>query len=286
MDLPGPSDPSPASNVDRAVVQGFGDEWARFDQRSMEEAEARDLFDRYFAVFPWEAVPAGASGFDAGCGSGRWARFVAPRVGTLHCVDPSSQALAVARSNLADRPNCRFHLAAVDGMPLPDGSQDFGYSLGVLHHIPDTHAGLGACVRKLKPGAPFLLYLYYAFDNRPAWFRSVWRLSDAARAVLSHAPFRIKSLACDIIAATVYLPLARTAALAERLGAPVGHVPLSAYRSRSFYVMRTDALDRFGTRLERRFTKDEIAGMMREAGLREIRFFEGPPFWVASGRKG
>jgi methylase of polypeptide subunit release factors len=31
-----------------------------------------------------------------GCGSGRWARFVAPHVGRLHCIDPSS-ALAVAR---------------------------------------------------------------------------------------------------------------------------------------------------------------------------------------------
>ena len=48
-------------------------------------------------------------------------------------------------------------------MPLPDGALDFGYSLGVLHHIPDTQSALRACVRKLKAGAPFLLYLpHYA----------------------------------------------------------------------------------------------------------------------------
>jgi hypothetical protein len=45
---------------------------------------------------------------------------------------------------------------------------DFGYSLGVLHHLPDPRAGLAACVTKLKPGAPMLVYIYYAFDNRPA----------------------------------------------------------------------------------------------------------------------
>ena len=47
---------------------------------------------------------------------------------------------------------------------------DFGYSLGVLHHIPDTCAGIKACARLLKRGGPFLVYLYYAFDNRAIAF--------------------------------------------------------------------------------------------------------------------
>ena len=81
-------------------------------------------------------------GFDAGCGSGRWAALVAPRVGHLHCVDASSDALSVARRKLAGLSNVSFHDAPVDAMPLPDSSMDFGYSLGVLHHIPDTPAGL------------------------------------------------------------------------------------------------------------------------------------------------
>jgi SAM-dependent methyltransferase len=179
---------APGVNYDPQVVDGFGSEWQRFHQRSLDEAEALALFTRYFAIFPWEALPADAAGFDAGCGSGRWARFVAPRVGTLHCVDASAEALAVAREALAPFPNCVLHLSTVDSMPMPDGTLDFGYSLGVLHHIPDTMSALRACVRKLKPGAPFLLYLYYAFDNRPAWFRAVWKASDTLRSVLSRAP--------------------------------------------------------------------------------------------------
>ncbi|MCY7329778.1 MAG: class I SAM-dependent methyltransferase, partial [Saprospiraceae bacterium] len=73
------------------------------------------------------------------------------------------------------------HVGYPISVSLPDGAMDFGYSLGVLHHIPDTRAALAACVRKLKPGAPFLLYLYYAFDNRPWWFKALWRLSDVVR---------------------------------------------------------------------------------------------------------
>jgi SAM-dependent methyltransferase len=272
-------------NFDPDVVDGFGHEWHRFNQRGMEDREAGELFEWYFAVFPWDRLPDGAAGFDAGCGSGRWARFVAPRVGTLHCVDASEQALAVAARNLADQHICRFHLSTVDSMPLADASMDFGYSLGVLHHIPDTTSALRACVMKLKVGAPFLLYLYYAFDNRPAWFRAVWRTSDMLRRVLSRSPFRVKVLACDIAAGLVYWPLARGARLAEKMGWPVANIPLSAYRSQSFYVMRTDALDRFGTRLEKRFTRQQMARMMEEAGLGELRFHEGPPHWVAVGTR-
>jgi SAM-dependent methyltransferase len=276
---------APGSNLDERVVEGFGREWQRFDQRGMSRTEAFTLFMRYFAKFPWEMLPAGACGFDAGCGSGRWARFVAPRVGTLHCVDASPGALGVAKKTLADQRNCEFHLAAVDDMPIADNTMDFGYSVGVLHHIPDTPSGLCACVRALKPGAPFLLYLYYTFDNRPRWFRIMWRASDGVRRLLSRCPFPVRSVICDLLAVSVYLPLARTARLAEWMGISVDHAPLSAYRDQSLYVMRTDALDRLGTRLERRFSRADIHRLMTHAGLADIRFQDTPPYWVAVGHK-
>jgi SAM-dependent methyltransferase len=274
-----------AGNIDRETVEGFGEEWAAFDQTAMSPDEWRSHLDGYFSVFPWDALPADAEGFDLGCGSGRWAAGVAPRVGLLHCIDPAEKALEVARRRLSGVPNARFHLAGVDAIPLADGSQDFGYSLGVLHHVPDTALALRQCVAKLKPGAPFLVYLYYAFDNRPAWFRGIWRASDGLRRLLSRSPFPLRKAATTAIAATIYWPLTRVALLLERAGRDVRHLPLSAYRDYSFYTMRTDALDRFGTRLEQRFTRAEIEAMMRAAGLTDIRFRDGVPFWVACGRK-
>jgi len=47
--------------------------------------------------------------------------------------------------------------------------------------------------------------------------------------------------------------------------------------------MRTDALDRFGARLERRFSRSEIAALLEDAGLERIRFNERPPYWSAVG---
>ncbi|HEY0714932.1 MAG TPA: class I SAM-dependent methyltransferase, partial [Polyangia bacterium] len=145
------------SNLDARTVSGFGAEWSRFDQTGVAADELERFFGMYFEQFPWAQLPANAVGFDVGCGSGRWARFVAPRVGQLHCIDASAEALAVARNNLASLPNVTFHHASVDALPVADDSMDFGYSLGVLHHVPDTAAAIQSCVRKLKPGAPLLL---------------------------------------------------------------------------------------------------------------------------------
>lgn len=273
------------SNIDPLTVAGFGAEWEAFDQMALDDAERRTLFDRYFGLFPFDDLPPGAEGFDLGCGSGRWASLVASRVGRLHCIDPSDRALSVARRTLGSRSNVDFHLAGADSIPLSPASQDFGYSLGVLHHVPDTSAALRECVSRLRPGAPFLVYLYYAFDNRPAWFRWLWRASEVGRLLISRLPFGLRKALTTGVAAMVYWPLARGAKLLERNGATIANWPLSSYRHLSFYTMRTDALDRFGTRLEQRFSRSEIEQMMIDAGLTDIRFSDEEPFWVACGRK-
>ena len=272
------------NNIDYETVEGFGDEWHRFDQSDLPSEELNRLFGLYFRIFPWERLPDGAVGFDLGCGSGRWASLVAPRVHRLHCIDPSS-ALEVAKRNLINSDNCVFHLAGVDQIPLDDNCMDFGYSLGVLHHVPDTQAALDACVAKIRPGAPFLVYLYYSFDNRPYWFRVVWRISDVLRAGVSKLPYGLRYATSQIFALLIYWPLARISRVLDWLGVNVENIPLSSYKELSFYTMRTDALDRFGTRLEKRFSKIQIENMMRASGLVDIRFSDEAPFWCAVGTK-
>ena len=269
-------------NVHPPTVNGFGDEWSRFDQSKLPEIEQKEIFEKYFSIFPWHLLPENSKGVDVGCGSGRWAKLVSPKVGHLYCVDPS-KALDVARKNLSEFKNCEFHKANVETIPLDDRSLDFGYSLGVLQHIPDTQAGIKACVNKLKPGAPFLIYLYYNFENRSWWFQALWRASNMVRMIISRFPHSLRYISSQVIAIFVYFPLARFSRAMEMMGLNISDFPLNAYRSRSFYTMRTDALDRFGTRLEKRFSRDQIKVMMEEAGLERIKFSSTEPFWCAVG---
>ena len=51
------------------------------------------------------------------------------------------------------------------------------------------------------------------------------------------------------------------------------------------YVIRTFALDRFGTRIEKRFSKRKIGIMLENAGLKDIHFSDKQLFWCAVGIK-
>ena len=155
-------------------------------------------------------------------------------------------------------------------------------ALGVLHHVPDTAAAIRSCAALLKPGAALLLYLYYATGNRPRW---LWHLSNAARLLIRRLPPRPKQLITDLIALTIYWPLSRLASLAEAAGLPVASFPLSYYRHCSFYTLRTDARDRFGTPLEQRFTRAQIRAMCSAAGLVDLRFSTRAPYWCVVGVK-
>jgi ubiquinone/menaquinone biosynthesis C-methylase UbiE len=274
-------------NADPTVTTGFGREWSTFTQsdQSLERAERERLFAEYFRIFPWSELPANAEGLDAGCGSGRWAFLVAPRVGRLHVLDASHEALEVAKANLAGQGNVAFHYASVSEIPLADNSLDFAYSLGVLHHVPDTVAAVRHIGSKLKPDAPFLIYLYYALDNRPAWFRAIWQMTNVARMGIARLPARLKLFASELIAATVYWPIARLCAAFSKVGLSTRLIPLEAYKDRSFYTMRTDAYDRFCTSLEQRFSRKQIAEMLEQAGFDRIVFSEEVPFWCAVAKK-
>lgn len=272
------------TNVDPATVDGFGAEWSRFAYED-ETPELRELFEQYFSVFPWDRLPKDSVGVDIGCGSGRWARLAAPRVGLLHCVDASPDALGVCERNTRGL-GVQTHRASAGALPFETGSLDFAYSLGVLHHVPDTAGAIREAARVLKPGAPLLLYLYYALDNRPAWFRGVWRASDLLRRGISRLPDPARFVVAEVLAATVYLPLSRAARLVSEVDPTLAqNIPLSAYKDRSYYVLRTDALDRFGTRLEQRFTQRQIEEMFMDAGFENVRFRAESPYWCAVGTR-
>lgn len=275
------------ANVDHATVNHFGTEWTNFTQAKGWGAEGLDkVFARYFAPLPNGALHPDAIVGDFGAGSGRWAVRVAPLVAHLYVLEPSPAAMSVARRNLALYDNVTYVTEPIGGPSIPTRQLDVAYSLGVIHHVPDALRALRDVRKTLKPGGIFLGYLYYALENRPRWFRAIWRASDIVRAIVSRLPPSPKSRATNAAALLVYWPLARTARLLSKLGVPAVQFPLSQYADKSFYVMRNDALDRLGTPLEQRFTRPQISEMLRRAGfdVTTLKFSEREPFWCFSVR--
>ncbi len=271
-------------NINEQVINDFGDEWDNY-QQSEEVVDLDEAFNQYFRIFPSEFLDNQKIGFDAGCGSGRWAKYILPKVKTLYCIEPSKKAIKVAKNNLKPFENCIFECCSINSSKIKNATMDFGYSLGVLHHIPNTKNALLSCTEKLKKGAPFLLYLYYKFDNKPYWFKLIWKISDIFRKIISILPFKVKLFLSKLFAILVYYPIAKFSLFLDSLGFEVKNIPLSYYRNKSFYCMKTDALDRFGTKLEKRFTKLEIISLMKACNLESIEFSNTEPFYVAIGYK-
>lgn len=271
-------------NIDEEVVESFGDEWKKFNEFS--DTELAEIGNKYFDIADDKVVNSSSYCIDIGCGTGRWSKYLSARAGFIEAIDPSD-AILVAGKVLEGVDNVRLSKASTDNIPFPDETFDFGMSIGVLHHIPDTPKALSDCVKKIKTGGYFYVYLYYALDNKGFLFKSIFFFVNLLRRIISSLPRGLKKICCDIIAALIYMPVVLMGRFFKSTGLKklAASLPLSSYHDRSFFVIRNDALDRFGTKLEQRFSRDQIRTMMQNAGLDEIKISDEPPYWHAIGKR-
>ena len=271
--------------VDSKTVASFGEEWEKFD--SFDDEEITKIGNEYFDIVDPRILNKETVVLDLGCGSGRWSRYMSDKVKFIEAVDPSKAVVTAVKLN-RDLKNIRVTRAGVDNIPFADNSFDLIVCLGVLHHLPKTAEALKKATEKLKPNGYFLLYLYYKLDNRSFFYKLFFWLSNSVRTIVSKLPSSLKHIVCEFLAVVVYLPLIFLARLVKKFFPKKRYyklLPLSYYLNKSFTIIRNDALDRFGTPLEQRFSKNEIEVMMKNAGFSEIKFSENEPYWHVLGRK-
>jgi SAM-dependent methyltransferase len=271
-------------NIDNKVVNEFGDEWLKFFEQ--DDDVVKKAGEEYFDILNSDIINSKTYALDVGCGTGRWTKYLAPKIGFIEAVDPS-KAIFAADELLGDIQNVRLSQASIETLPFEDETFDFVMSIGVLHHIPDTKKALNDCVKKVKKGGYFYVYLYYNLDRRGPFYKALFELSDLVRKIVSRFPGKIKHFICDVLAVIFYMPFVWTGRLFNFLGFKnlANRMPLHGYQSRSFFTVRNDALDRFGTRLEQRFSAKEIREMMQSAGLTDIVISDGIPYYHAVGKK-
>jgi SAM-dependent methyltransferase len=270
-------------NIDKTTVESFGEEWEKF--ASFSEKEISNTGDLYFNLVDKNWLE-DKNVLDVGCGTGRWMHYVSDLCAHVDGVDPSKAVYSAAKL-LETKKNIRISISDVDNIPFAEDSFDLVYSLGVLHHIPNTLEAMKSCVKKLKKDGYFLVYLYYSFDNRGKAFKAIFFLSNIIRKFVSSLPSTPKKIFSDILAVVLYTPFILVGKFFKAIGLSkfAEKIPLSAYQNQSWNIVRNDSLDRFGTPLEQRFSKVEIESMMAACGLKNIKFSESIPFWCAIGQK-
>ena len=254
------------------VQFSFGSEWEAYDG-ILPEHEIE--FAQYFDLIDFESL-GDKRLCDLGCGIGRWSWFLRDRCRELVLVD-FSDAIFTARANLKETRNCLFFMGDLKRLPLRDHFADFLFSLGVLHHLPTP------CLdetRKLKRYSPCLLiFLYYALDNRPFYFR--WILAGAT--IIRRGVNRVRSAAFRkafslLVTWLVYVPFILLGRALQVLFGAGSAVPLyDGYHDKSPRRIEQDVYDRFFTRIEQRVTRDEIEALSDT--FRTVRISDGLPYW-------
>jgi len=276
-------------NLDQGVIDSFGHEWATFDYGVTENAEALNAqFDAYCAPIDLSHFdPKNSIAGDFGAGSGRWAARLVPYFSLVYALEPSDGASKVLQNKFSNEAKVLVLQETVGANSIPLESLDLAMSLGVLHHIPDTALAIKDVSLRIKPGGTFLCYLYYNLENKPFFYKLIFKVVNTVRKIISLLPQRIKRTVCYLIAAIIYWPLARFSKLMTKFGINTSNIPLHHYEDMPFVMLANDALDRFGTSLEQRFSKAEITEMLGSADfdVSTLKFSKIEPFWTFSVKK-
>ncbi len=244
------------------TLESFGFEWNNFDDVREEDAGFADV---YFRDVDLTGL-ADKVGLDAGCGKGRYTRFLAPHLAALAALDGSSAVCAAAR-NLADFDNVLVVKSDLRTAPFAAERFDFIASLGVLHHLDDPRAGFERLVRHLAPGGRVLLYLY----SRPprAGLRATALAAAAAlRRLTTRMPHRRLRVLTTPIAAALYVAVVVPGEVGDRFSVgALRRLPMDAYRGKPFRSLVLDTFDRLSAPVEHRYVWSELEPWFADAGL-------------------
>jgi SAM-dependent methyltransferase len=240
----------------------FGYEWNAFDEVRGEDQQFAEIYFRDLDL----AGLSGKVGLDAGCGKGRFTRFLAAYLDAEVALDGSSAVEAAGR-NLADQDNVMVLKSDLRHAPFAPESFDFISSLGVLHHLDDPFEGFQRLVGLLAPKGQILLYLY----SRPAdgGIRSAaLQVAAQVRRVtvrMSHPMLkRVSTPVAGCLYGVFVLP-GRWGEKHDVTG--LKRLPMDTYRDKPFRSLVLDTFDRLSAPVEHRYVWTDLAPWFEQTGL-------------------
>jgi 2-polyprenyl-3-methyl-5-hydroxy-6-metoxy-1,4-benzoquinol methylase/uncharacterized protein YbaR (Trm112 family) len=137
---------------------------------------------------------------DGGCGNGALSQEIARLGATVVGLDFSS---AVENPEChRQSPDVDFVRADLAAPPLAEAAFDLAFSIGVLHHTPDTSRTFRAMARLVKPGGRCYVWLY----RRPERFVGRYLkvpVYDGLRALITRLPTSVQDTTVQVYARTV-----------------------------------------------------------------------------------
>jgi len=253
FEIGGPKD---APTVWKRTRESFGLQWLTYDV--IEDKEDRATF--FAKTGLREEALADTLVLDVGCGGGRYARVAAACGARVVAVD-LSRACEKARPVLSPYPETLVIQGNLMSLPFVEGSFDAVYSIGVLHHTPDTHAALEAISRFVRPGGTLSVWIY---AKRDPVFEAVNRLLRGITTRMSYpALMRLARLAVPVGALKRAVLSRRRLAWTSKLLPPCSSHPDPVVRA-------CDTFDWYSPEFQWHHTDEELSQWLRELGFADL----------------
>ena len=247
-----------------AYASSFGRQWNWFRTVQLDSSNGTTQSEEALrAATGWtDQDYAGRLVLDAGVGAGRFAEVAAKKGGEVVGVDLTT-AVDAAYQNLGK--NQQVHLVQADIFALPFRADtfDLAYSIGVLHHTPDTATAFERVATTVKKGGGFAVYLYAAYGS---WYRG----SDVLRKLVTTRLPGSVMLALSALAIPAYylyrLPL--LGKICQQLA------PISMHRDWRWRWL--DTFDWYTPEYQWKHWYPEVYRWFRANGFLDVEIFDNP----------
>ncbi len=242
----------------KKTADSFGFEWIKFHQLKSEKGFLEFIYPIEKDFFLGKFI------LDAGCGNGSYSYYAGTYGAEVIAMD-FSDSVSVARKNTT-KMTVQVVRADITRPPFREGSFDYIFSIGVLHHLPEPETGFQQLVPLLKQGGLISLWVY----GRAKQWAAVY-LYEPVIKITRHIPHRLLYYLCygpaTIMEITnwIYYLLNRIS-----LKKIASFLPFKYYADYPFSVKLNDAFDVFATPSARYYTESEIHDWFTRANLQDI----------------
>ncbi|MBI4526151.1 MAG: methyltransferase domain-containing protein [Deltaproteobacteria bacterium] len=246
-----------------SYASSFGFEWNRFRTVQLDSFNGTKESERMLEeTTGWKEEDfKGRLVLDAGVGAGRFAEVVAGKGGEVVGID-LTDAIDAAYANIGDRDNVHLIQADIFAMPFRKHAFDLAYSIGVLHHTPDTRAAFDRVADTVKKDGAFAVYLYHRYGPDA-------HSTDIIRTLTTHLPLRIV-FALSVLAVPLYYlyKIPFLGPVLEML------LPISLHPNWRWRWL--DTFDWYTPKYQWKFLYPEVFRWFRENGFVDVEVFDEP----------
>ncbi|RLJ09146.1 MAG: hypothetical protein DRP13_01060 [Candidatus Aenigmatarchaeota archaeon] len=250
-------------------VSSFSYEWWR---------HKKTQFDSYTGTKETEETFKEKTGFDlnklkgslvldAGCGTGRFMEIVLNHRAKVVGVDLSF-SVDVAQKNVGLNKNANIVQADIFNLPFKECVFDYIFSIGVLHHTPDTKKAFFSLIPFLKNGGEIAIWVY---SNEGLYMKIFNKSSDFWRFFTTRISQEKLYKFCKVYANLVY-PLKKIRGLRAIL--QILLPPTSYHPNKIWRIL--DTFDWLSPKYQWKHSYKEVYSWFDEAGLKDIKILSFP----------